>query len=614
MTYTVREGTLLRDGAPLRLLGANYFPALAGCRIWVDWDPDTIRRDFAAMARAELNAVRIFVIWRDFEPEQGQIDPVSLDRLAEVVSAARSNGLHCLISLFTIWMNGERLDLPWREARSLWRDPLMLERQEQLAGRIAARLHEHDNVVAFDLGDEIANVDPAEAGRLTRADVASWYTRLVAAVRAHSPNSLVLQANDASAVFDTTPFGVDNAAQLDLLGVHAFPLWSPGGIESTKSYKATNLAPFVARFAAAYGAPLIDEMGSYGVDEPTATAFLGASAAASIAAGAAGVFVWCWTDIVSEADPYRQRPTERAAGLVTADGNPKPRLRALRRISRTTPSLAVDRGPAQAAIFLNERLRHPVESYQDISGAGPRAVFVADLLLTRAHLGHIMLAESTPMPDGAGPGLVICPSVEHLTLRDLRRIRELAERGATVYLSSGSHLTGFPGDDLAGARVVDFCRGDPGKAGLRWGDQRWPLDWRDEVGTPSTLEATTGTVLAEYLDGTPALVDNPVGLGRILYTNLPLERFLDGVGGLDSACGEIFYRMLAEVARVRPKVDCPEPEVELIVGTVSGSRCVVVVNHADRPVQTVLATPSDAVPVALAAKDWTVVELGEATA
>jgi hypothetical protein len=614
MTYTVREGLILRDGAPLRLLGANYFPAAAGCRMWADWDLDVIRRDFAAMAQADLNAVRIFVIWRDFEPAQGQLDPVSLDRLADVVGAARETGLHCVISLFTIWMNGERLDPHWRADRSLWRDPLMLDRQEHLAGRIAARLREYDNIAAFDLGDEIANVDPAEAARLTRQDVASWYARIGGAIRAQSPDSLVLQANDASAVFGTTPFAVDNAAALDLIGVHAFPLWSPGGIESTLSYKATNLAPFVTRFAAAYGTPLLDEIGSYGVDEPTATAYLNAAAAASIAGGAAGLFVWCWTDIVSEAEPYSQRPTERAAGLVTADGEHKPRLRALRRISRNLGSLAIDRSPAPVAIYLNDRLRNQALSYLDDGNAGPRAVFVADLLLTRAHLGHVMAAGNAATAASGRTRLVVCPSVEHLTLADLHRIRALAEHGATVYLSSGSHSTGYPGEDLAGARVVDFRRGDPGKSAVRWGDQHWPLAWRDEVGVPSTLEATTGKVLAEYADGSPALVANPVGLGQILYTNLPFERFLDGVGGLDSARGETFYRMLAELAQVRPEVDCPDPETELIIGTVDGSRLAVVVNHAARPIRTVVTTPHRTVPVVLAAKDWTVVELEEAAA
>src|SRR2546421_5495904 len=274
MAFTVRDGRLCRDGTPMLALGVNYFPSEAGCRMWVDWDLPAIRDDFARMADAGLNTVRIFLIWRDFEPTEGRIDSRMVDRLAQAVAAAGEAGLGCVISLFTIWMDGQRLDLSWRRGRSPWRDNGLLAREESLARTVAVAVRPFDNVLAIDLGDEIANIDPVEADTLSAAEVAGWYERLAGVLRQEAPGILVLQANDASGVFGSSGFGVDNAAALDLAGTHGFPTWAPGSIESTMSYKATNLTSFLVGFAAAHGVPFVDELGSYGVDEATAAASL----------------------------------------------------------------------------------------------------------------------------------------------------------------------------------------------------------------------------------------------------------------------------------------------------------------------------------------------------
>lgn len=247
MTFAVRDGRLWRDGREFVAVGVNYHPSAAGCRIWTDWDGEALRRDLRQMAEAGLNTVRFFVFWRDFEPAPGDYDPEALDRLRQAVTLAGEAGLCCVVSLFTIWMNGQRLDLPWRQGRSLWRDAEMLRRQTGFARTVARTLAGLQNVLAYDLGDEIGNVEPD--ARLSRAEVAGWQSDVAGAVRREAPGALVLQANDASGVFGASPFGVDNAAGLDLVATHGFPTWAPGSIESTLSYKGTTLVGFLVRFA-----------------------------------------------------------------------------------------------------------------------------------------------------------------------------------------------------------------------------------------------------------------------------------------------------------------------------------------------------------------------------
>ncbi|MEC3976888.1 beta-galactosidase trimerization domain-containing protein [Amycolatopsis sp. H20-H5] len=597
--FTVSGGRLLRDGQPFTAVGVDHHPSRAGCRIWSDWDAVALERDFADIAAARLNTVRLFVFWRDFEPAPGRYDEKAFARLHDAVTLAGAAGLACVVSVLTIWMNGQLLDLPWRAGRSLWRDEEMLVRQEEFVRAVGGCLSDVDNVLAYDLGDEIGNVDPVESATLSREQVAAWHARLAAALRGAHPGVAVCQAGDASGVLRGSPFGVDNAGELDLVAVHGFPTWAPGSIEATSSYKATNLTSFLVRFAAAYGVPFVDELGAYGVGEDVAAGYLRASAASAMANGAAGVLVWCWQDIASAQEPYADRPMERFAGLTRLDGTPKPALAEVRRVAESAADLAGSERRARIAVYIPEHARVAGKSYLD-SGVGTLATFYAYLLLKRAHLDFDLVSG-----DLDGYGLVICPSVTHVTLTDLDRLRAHLARGGTVYYSLGDHLHGFPGADLAGAELSDYSLTPEGKTAIRWSEVDWPLDWKTGGATTIGLVATTGEPIARYPDGTPAVLVNRVGEGTVVFCGAPLERQLDQPGRLTGSRWERLYRRIARLAGIVPTVDCADPDVELVA---DGNR-VVVVNHGARRAGCDLVWPGgERVAVRLAAKDWVIVE------
>jgi hypothetical protein len=600
MRFAVRDGGLYRDGRPFLARGVNYHPSAAGCRMWTEWDPAAIARDFSRMAEAGLNAVRFFVFWRDFEPEPGCVDKDMLGRLRQVVDIAAAADLACVVSLFTIWMNGQLLDLPWRHGRSLWRDGDMLELEEGFASAVAREVGCCDNLLAFDLGDEIGCVDPVEAAASTAAEVAGWQARLAAALRLDAPDVLVLQANDASGVLGPSPFGADNSAALDLVGIHGFPVWAPGSIESTRSYKATNLAPFLVTFAAAHGVPLVDELASYGVDDATAAGYLRASAASAIGNGAAGIFVWCWQDIAAESEPYADRPMERFAGLHRLDGSAKPVMADYRRIVGAATELAVRRPRPSVAVYLPERVRAAGRSYLD-TGVATVATFYSYLLLKRAHIEFDIVAD-----DPAGYDLLICPSVEHVTLSDLRRLQAVCDRGGTVYFSLGDHLHGFPGESLVGAQIVDYAPPNGGNSAFRWGPDDWSIDWAATRTRPTTLRSTTADVLGRFPDGSPCLLEHRVGNGRFLFTTVPFEAQLDRPERLTAAGWERFYRRIAAVGGIAPVADCPDPDVEILRGGSGKDGRFLVINHGATPTATEIGRDGVAVRVDLAAKDWTV--------
>lgn len=596
--FTVYQGRILRDGDTFLPLGVNYHPPV-GCRIWTDWRPADLREDFHDIAAAGLNTVRLFLFWRDAQPRPDQVSQAVLDRLVEAVTMAQQAGLVCVISLFTIWMNGQLLDLPWRQGRNIWRDHALLRAEAFLVRRVAEALRDHDAVLAYDLGDELWDIDPRTSGRLTRAEVADWQGRLAGEIRKAAPAALVMQANNTSGVFDAAPFGCDNSAQLDLLGVHGFPSWAPGSIESTMSFKATHLVPFLARAARAYGTPLVDEVGSYGTDENTAAAYLRATTASALGNGAAGMLVWCWQDIASLDEPYAERPMERFAGLRRLNGTPKPALRAFR---QALAVIAAGHEPAahvQTALYLPQRVRSSGASYLDAPGSMV-ASFYAYLLLKRAHVDVEVVADEL-----VGRSLVICPSPTRLTATDIDRLARSAHAGATVYLSLGEHLHGFAGGDLVGAEIVDFDHTDAGKGALCWDAEDWPIDWAAARCAPTTMRAVDAQVLARYPDASAALVCRPMGRGRVVFTNAPFEAQLDAHGRLVSHDWPGFYRRLTALARVSPVAHCSDPDVELIPRE---AERVLAVNHGARPAAVELRRGAVSRALQVPAKDWAVVD------
>lgn len=569
--FSVRAGRLFRGEEPTVVHGVVYHPSAAGTAMWRQADQDEIRRDFAAIAGYGFNTVRLFLYWRDAQPTEDEISAEVLGRLRACVDEAARHGLACLVSLLTIFMNGELLDLPWRRGRDLWRHTGMVAAEERYVSAVASALAGSPNLLGFDLGDEVTAVAPTAADTLTADEVAAWYARLGDAIRRHAPGALVCQANNASAVFGPGAFTVASAGRLDINAVHGFPSWAPGSIESSLSVKATNLVPFLASVAGAYKPAIVDELACYGAGEATAAAYLGATAVSCVANGAIGFICWCWQDLVYSGEPFGERPLERYMGLLRADGSGKPTLSAA--VAAIQATRAVDRAAGNpVALYLPERLAGGARSYLDADG-GAIATFYAYLLLKRAHLQFDVVAG----PLDAARRLVVCPGPVHLTWADLDRLSAAARGGATVYLSFGDPVHGLPRAELTGASPVDFTLLPGGHERFAWDGEQWPVAWTRATLPALTVEAPAASVLARFCGGSPALVEHRVGAGRVIFCAAPFERQLDQPGRLAARPWHRLYARIAALSGASPSVWCDEPDVELV--TLRGGRRVLAVNH-----------------------------------
>jgi endo-1,4-beta-mannosidase len=595
--FTV-EGGLRREGRAFIVVGSNYHSAASGCELLSRWDPARLADDFREMSRGGCNAVRFFVFWREVEPVAGRYDELAIARLRQLVALGEAAGLACIPSLLTIFMNGELLDLPWRAGRDLWTDPTMRLRAREYVGRVAAALRQERNVLAYDLGDELVNIAPEVARGLSSAQVRSWLAELSAAVRENDPGALVMQANESSAVFGDHPFDVANAEPLDLLGLHGYPLWSAPTIESTTSPKATLLPAFLARFGLVFGCPLTDELGSYAVSGEVAAGYLRAAGHSALANGSAGVLAWCWQDILDDRPPYDVRPQERLVGLLDGSGNAKPAMRELGRLAQNAEKWAPLRPPpAPVAVFVSElwRPRPGPGSYLEQPVSWALSAFYAFLLLKRAHL---------QMEFAARPRLhhrlLICPSVQRLTIRDHAILAGFVARGGVLLCSSGAVLHGLGEEHLFGVRPHDFTLDVAEQASFEWNGAEFPVEWGPGARLP-VLEAPDAEVLARFQNGHPALTRRRHGRGTAFYLNAPFERQLDAPGRLDSRAWQLLYDAVAAEAGIDREAACSSPLVEVQVLAGEGRRIAVAINHAPTAVKAEFS---------LGPRRWEAVELG----
>lgn len=546
------------------------------------------------MAQRGFNTVRFFLFWADFEPEPGYYNPIIVGRLKELVRLAQRHGLYCIPALLTIWMNGQLFDVPWRQGRDLWTDAEMLYRELRYIEHIATELRDADNILAYDLGDEVIHIDLARASSLSAEQAAAWQSMLANAIRQADPGALVFQDNEASAILGNHAFRLENSRAFDVLAIHGFPVWTPFAIESISCYKASLYVPFLVQMARLHGSVLVDEMGSYGADEETAAAFLRATGHSALANGACGIIVWCWQDFESRATPFQNHPNERFVGFLRTDGSPKLTMevfqdlaaRAVNEWCSLTPS------PAPIAIYMPEYELSGGPNYLNAHISPATGAFYSYLLLKRAHF---------PCEFTRGPldryQLVICPSMEYVTLHDQEVLAHYVKHGGTLYYSAADYLHGFGGEELFGVQLKDFTVNTQEVASFTWQEITYALQWpRRGTAYPQIplIRATSADVLAHFPNGTPALTRHAYGNGAAYYLNAPFEFQLDMPFRLEAYPWHFFYECLAHCAQVRREITVDHPAIEVALAYYEGERFLFLINHAPDTVEATFSWYVDA--------------------
>jgi len=226
-------------------LGINYWPAASAMYWWSRFVRSEVEADFARIRSANLDCVRIFLLWEDFQPREGVVDEPSLANLVSVADIAARCELSLIVTLFTGHMSGVNWIPAWALAargerharfrivagkrvvsaglRNWYEDQGVAASQALLARSVAQALADHPGLWAYDLGNENSNcmLPPTrDAGR-------RWLTKLAEAIRAvdrRHPITLGLHMEDLEQDRRLGPH--DAATVCDFLSMHAYPMYA----------------------------------------------------------------------------------------------------------------------------------------------------------------------------------------------------------------------------------------------------------------------------------------------------------------------------------------------------------------------------------------------------
>ncbi|MBU8772080.1 beta-galactosidase trimerization domain-containing protein [Cytobacillus oceanisediminis] len=556
------------------ILGFNYFPSNQGCDFWKSWDKEEIEDDFKKMSELGYNTIRFFIIWRDFEPEEGKYNKVLLQRLRDFVVLAKKYHLYCIPSIITIWLNGQLLELPWRNGRNMWTDSFMRIKQRAFIRRIVETISTEPNVYAYDIGDEITYINHFSMSLMTNQQVSDWLSDKVDVIRSVDPKAKVIMANDYKSVIGSHGFNLRNTSlHLDFLAVHGFPNWSPFEIESNDSYKASLFVPFLVKLTSLFGVPLIDEFGLYAASELKRADYIRTSGVSSVLNGAIGILGWNWKDSTYDNTPYIERPWEKQVGFFNQLGEEKSSSITLRECGHWYDKISKKQKiECDVAIYVPDNyFNSSLKSQEDVS------LFNCFLLLTRINIPHEFTTH-----DLSKYKAIILPSVHHLNQIDLDRLLKFVQSGGTIIYSPGSLLDGFGSEELFGVTIDDFSMRYEIDI-FEYKGQEHMLDWKKAgFNQIPLISCTSAEQLSTYMESkTPAItLKSHINKGKAYYLNAPIELSLNTPYSLEHENYHSLYKQILADEGIYPPATFSCPDVEIQILKDFGTKEYVLINHS----------------------------------
>jgi endo-1,4-beta-mannosidase len=325
---------------------------------WSMFDRSEVAHDFARIAAAGFDSVRIFLTWEAFQPAPQVVDRDMVARLVEVADLADASGLELIPTLFTGHMSGVNWIPAWALGgsegdtrfrvvsggstgraglRNWYSDVMVIEAQCLLAAEVATALRGHEAVWAWDLGNENSNCVIPPSGKAARA----WLARVAAAIRDAEGHALVTVGLHMEDLEEDRALGPREAAgSCDFLSMHGYPIYAPWADGPTDE----QLLPFLARVTRWLGGGKDVLFGEFGlptgsatedprlVDEEAAAVYTVSALEALRDAGCLGGMLWCYADYDRArwaSPPLDLASHERSFGLWCADGSPKPAVAAV---------------------------------------------------------------------------------------------------------------------------------------------------------------------------------------------------------------------------------------------------------------------------------------------
>jgi endo-1,4-beta-mannosidase len=391
-------------------------------RMWVNLDPTETEEDFARIAEAGFDCVRVFLLWEDFQPEPDEVSTGRLGDLVTVADAAREAGLALMPTLFTGHMSGANWLPAWVLDRSRscgrfrtiaggravmagirnWYEDEDVGRAQALLGREAATaLADHPALWAWDLGNEPSNcVLPPTAEHARR-----WLDTMAQALGEQCPGTPVTLGLHQQDLEENRLLGPREAADsLAFACMHGYPAyadWSRHGADDGVPVFLGLLTRWLSGqevLFAEFGAPTRrgeggDADGLGLLEEDEAAAYTGRVLEALHRFGFLGALLWCFTDYdpaLRGEPPFDEAPHEMSFGLWRSDGSEKPALEVVRDFGaneKTSPRIDLGWIDVTPEEYLSDPARHLERLYAAFTAGAAEPVTSASATSPARRMG-----------------------------------------------------------------------------------------------------------------------------------------------------------------------------------------------------------------------------------
>ena len=608
-----QSAKLSRNDQPDVWLGTNFWSRVGGPRMWRDYDGTVVGEELDQLRELGMTVTRSFFFWADFMPTPDSLDQTMLDRFRHFLDAHAARGMRTVPTFLVGHMSGQNFDPPWRNGRDLFADVWFVARTAWYVRELTARFAGHEAVAAWLLTNEVPIYDDWQGSRvdgLDHAVVASWAQILIDAVRAGGGTQPVSVGEGAWGVEVT---GRDNGFRvrdltplIDFHGPHVYRM-------ETDQVRQHLGSAFICELLDLGGRPVVlEEFGltSDYVSEPNAAHYYRQTLHNTLLAGATGWLTWNNTDYddLFDVEPYSHHPFEMHFGLVDRDGRPKAQaleVKAFAAVLERFDVAHLSRPDTRAVLLVSSYLeaQYPFTQPEDATAVFDNTL-QAYVATREADLPVGVAREADGIPEDGS--LYLVPSVKQLTAPSWRRLRALAEGGATVYASVflGEHPVQrgpwWPDlDDTFGVRrqtrygLVDPVVEDTVTVTFRQdfgsiaaGEQLvFPVAGTVNSRAFLPVEAVDAEVLAVDQHDHPALLRRRTGAGWMVLGTFPFEHFAARTPAVNPEATWRLYDALAVAAGIERPVTVPDGRVAAAeLQHDDGRRFVWLINHSERAV------------------------------
>ncbi len=537
------------------LLGCNYWASNAGTEMWVNFEPDTIDKDLKILSEHGTSDIRVFPLWRDFQPvtpligargniagyTQGGKEPENeyyldekmLERFSIFLDICDKYKIKVTVGLITGWMSGALFIPTALYGKNVITDPEARYFEQLFIKGFVNHFKDRSAIYAWDLGNECNEMAPVA----TRFEAASWTAMISNAIRAQDPTRPIVSGMHGLDMTNGWTI-CDQGEFCDILTTHPYPFWCEHTrIDKTLSYRTLLLPTAQGKYYSDIGGRpcLAEEMGTMGPmicsDERSAD-FLRFNLFSLWANGSVGAMWWCSSDQGHlETFPYSEQMVERELGLMRKDSSAKPQLLEIKKFAELLKSLDFElpKYKSDAVCLLGREIRHWGIAYMTY------------LLARRAGMNISFAYADAEIPDS---DLYLLPSVNEFKIMSKTRYEELKRRvymGADLYISvNNAILSEF--EELSGLRVIDSYEYKKSYTAELEDTKIEFTRLRNIITEPTSAE-----LLSRDNEGYPFISVNRYGAGRVFFVNAPIEdNLIDTPDAFTTGAAELYKKLFAE--------------------------------------------------------------------